>query len=72
MIIYDVSEDKTEEYVLELIYVQNLSGQLTRQQYEEHLKVRFREGPKGRKSVHCVVEVDPALRRTMIQQEKLM
>lgn len=33
--------------------------------------MRFKAGPKGRKTVHDMVEEKPTLRKTMVQQGRL-
>lgn len=71
MIVYDVPTDKKEEDVLESIYEQNLSEQITKEEYKEMIKMRFKTGPKGRPTVRYVVEVHPRLRRIFLNQERV-
>lgn len=44
---------------------------MTEEQFKEAFKVRFRSGPRGKSTVHYVVEVDPQLRKTVLRQGRI-
>lgn len=71
LIIYDVPTAKKEEEVLECIYEQNLTEHCNKKDFGDMLRVRFRAGPKGGSTTRYVVEVDPNLRKTILNQGRL-
>lgn len=71
MIIYDVPVDTTEEELIKYAYEQNFSEVIEEKNFLEGFKLRFRAGPRGKATVHHVVEIDPELRKIILKQGKL-
>uniref|UniRef100_A0A6P7GKV9 Uncharacterized protein LOC114339402 n=1 Tax=Diabrotica virgifera virgifera TaxID=50390 RepID=A0A6P7GKV9_DIAVI len=68
VIIYDVASADKEEDVIEDIRSQNFEH-MTAEQFAEAFKVRFRTGPRGRSTVHYVVEVSPEIRNVLVRSK---
>lgn len=71
MIIYDVPRDQSEEVVMRALYEQNLSENITREDFDEMVRMRFLTGPRNKPIVNYVIEMDPKLRRVLLQQGSL-
>lgn len=65
MILYAVDSSYKEEDLVETIHQQNFED-IPKEDITNHLKVRFRTGPRDKSFVHFVVEVSPILRRRII------
>ncbi|KAG5869293.1 hypothetical protein JTB14_028632 [Gonioctena quinquepunctata] len=62
VIIYDVTNSKTEKEITEDIRTQNFKD-ITEEDFENEFKIRFKTGPKGKSTVPLVAEVSPQLRK---------
>lgn len=71
MIIYNIPTDLEDKEIKELIYEQNFIENMTKQEFEEEFKLKFRTGPRDKKMVHHVVEVGPKTRKLLIQKKKV-
>lgn len=71
VIIYDLPVDQKEDQVLESLYTQNFEDSLTREEFTNQCKVRFKTGPRNRPTVHIVAEMSANLRRLAINRGRL-
>ena len=68
---YDVPSDKSNEELNEKIYTQNFSDKMSREQFYQHFKLRFKIGPREKHYVHHVIEVSPQMRREILNRSRL-
>ncbi|XP_050516187.1 uncharacterized protein LOC126891051 [Diabrotica virgifera virgifera] len=68
VILYDVSSSAKEEDIMEDIRAQNFEN-MSKEEFEDSFKVRFKTGPRGKSTVHYVAEVSPGLRKAIIKDK---
>ncbi|XP_028145852.1 uncharacterized protein LOC114339400 [Diabrotica virgifera virgifera] len=66
VILYDVSSSAKEEDIKEDIRAQNFEH-MSKEEFEDSFKIRFKTGPRGKSTVHYVAEVSPGLRKALIR-----
>ena len=71
MIIYDIPSSSTNEEIVDTIYAQNFEDIMTKDQFNTHFKLRFKTGPKDRRTFHYVVEVKAKLRNEARKRGKV-
>lgn len=71
LILYDVPSDATNEELVDTIYEQNFEGEVTKEQFTESFKLKFKTGPREKPTVHHVAEVDPVLRKKLMVRRKI-
>ena len=71
VIIYDVPAELQEEELMNTIYRQNYEDTMTRDQFNTNIKPRFKTGPKNKSVLNYVMEIDPNMRKDLIQQGRL-
>uniref|UniRef100_A0A6P7GQ07 Uncharacterized protein LOC114339397 n=1 Tax=Diabrotica virgifera virgifera TaxID=50390 RepID=A0A6P7GQ07_DIAVI len=67
VIMYDVPTHDTEQKVVDSIYTQNFEETTTKEDFERDFEVKFKTGPRGKSTVHYVVEVSPEMRKLLIK-----
>ncbi|XP_049852688.1 uncharacterized protein LOC126333369 [Schistocerca gregaria] len=71
MMMYDVPSYMTQDDVADCVYAQNFEDKMTREEFTEQFKVRFKAGPRDRNTVHHAIEVSPELRKQIITTNRL-
>lgn len=71
VILYDVAADYKEEEVLDMIHAQNFEENISKTEFHENCKVRFRTGPRNRSTVHLVMEMSPKIRQLAVNKGRL-
>lgn len=71
LILYDVPTTLTSEEITNLAYHQNFYEEMNLEQFKTKFLPRFKTGPKEKATVNHVVEVDPTLRRQILQKRYL-
>ncbi|XP_049946656.1 uncharacterized protein LOC126442573, partial [Schistocerca serialis cubense] len=61
----------SQDDVTDCLYAQNFEEKMTREEFNEQLKIRFKAGPRDRNTVHYAIEVAPALRKQIIVTNRL-
>ena len=69
-IMYDIPSNMKDEDIVDNTYNQNFDELMTKDQFKDHLKLKFKTGPKEKRTFHYVVEVSAKL-RTEIKKNKL-
>nr|CAD7446769.1 unnamed protein product [Timema bartmani] len=57
--IFDMDRDLTGEKLTDMTFERNLKGKMTKEEFEEGFKPKFKTGPRDRHVVNHVVEVSP-------------
>lgn len=71
VILYDVPADQSDETLKMSIYEQNLEGQINKDEYQRDFNVRFKAGPRGKPTVHLVVETSNTIRKMLLRQGRI-
>ncbi|XP_072397385.1 uncharacterized protein [Diabrotica undecimpunctata] len=65
VIIYDIPSNEKEEDIVDKIHMQIFEG-MSKKEFAEGFRIRFKTGPRGKLTVHYVAEVFPDLRKRLI------
>lgn len=70
IIMYDIPTSLQEEELTSMIHEQNFE-EMDKNEFAEQLKIRFKTGPRGKPTVHIVAEVQPQMRKMILNRGKL-
>lgn len=71
MILYDLQTEWEEEEIKRAIYEQNLKDKMDREEFNNGFNLKFKTGPREKRTVHQVAEVDAKIRRILVRQERI-
>lgn len=69
--IYDVPADQSDDLLKPSIYEQNLEGLVNKNEFQQDFYVRFKAGPRGKPTVHLVVETSNNIRKLLLRQGRI-
>lgn len=69
--IYDLQSKWDNDYIKEAIYVQNLKDKITYDEFYNGFSLKFKTGPRDKPTVHHVAEVEPKIRKLLLNQHRL-
>lgn len=71
MVVYNVPTSLSDHDFMDELYEINLSEEITRENFDEEVKLKFKTGPKDKRVVNNVIEVSPRLWYMFTKKERV-
>lgn len=71
IVMYHVPSNLKDEEIVDSVYIQNFDTNMSKDEFISQFVPKFKTGPKGKETVHQVVEVSPVLRKLLLNRVRV-